>query len=274
MESALAVQDKLLGDAGLAERLRLVAMLRGTFAYYCANKNLFTESDNVGEEGDARRALLLKGIDATLEQAERTLEAGGAGGRWGDLENFNVGYSESAIGRLLQLRQDVEKAHSDDTGGMKDLIRETNKRNSLAVWSENFNVKASIKPEEEYTDKNPARSKEIAAREAVVCEVLQRIKNAPRAQDLAKPIEGVLSNYSWSKGSSDPGEDARIVRMVVLALPQAILEDSREREEGDLTATLAALQNLQDAHFFHVVQVSDGRRARGRNKNKRKGKQK
>lgn len=253
MESALAVQDKLLGDAGLAERLRLVAMLRATFAYYCKNKHLFAGS-NVADDGDARRSLLLKGIDATLEQAERTLEAGGAGGRWGDLKKDGF---EGSINRLLALKKVVFDAHCRDTGGIEALIRSASMRNNLAVWSDYLNVKASTKLKKKKMDENSSRSTAVASRAKAVQTLLNRIKNAQEYQDLVGAIDEALSNYSWSATSPDSSEDARIIRMAVLALPQSILEENKEREEEDLTVTLQALQKLQDAHFFHIVQVSN-----------------
>lgn len=76
MSSALLIMDKLLGDEGLAEKVRFFALLRATTSFKCEQDQ--SETGLFGSVvGEARRLLLKKGLEATLEQAERALEAGG-----------------------------------------------------------------------------------------------------------------------------------------------------------------------------------------------------
>ena len=55
-------------------RIRLLAMMRGTMAYAHANHKCITSDTPTS---DATRSLLAKGIEATLEQAERAIETAG-----------------------------------------------------------------------------------------------------------------------------------------------------------------------------------------------------
>ena len=60
----------------MAEKMRFLVMVRSTLAYHRGLKDS-AGSNGAGGKFEDRRRLLLKGIGATLEQAERALETVG-----------------------------------------------------------------------------------------------------------------------------------------------------------------------------------------------------
>ena len=61
----------------MAEKMRFLVMVRSTLAYHRGLAKDSAGSNGAGGKFEDRRRLLLKGIGATLEQAERALETVG-----------------------------------------------------------------------------------------------------------------------------------------------------------------------------------------------------
>jgi hypothetical protein len=119
MGSVLKVMDKLMLTESLAEKMKLITFVRFTKAYRrkLARNPMHNHSDTVGE---ARRRLLLKGVQATLEQIERALETVGVVGE----------EIEATLLSLRTIRADTEAELDQDPDGLLSLNAP-----SSAVWS-------------------------------------------------------------------------------------------------------------------------------------------
>lgn len=107
MMSSVAILDKTLVSAGLAERMRALTICRATKAYYQAN----LEQIALGEERESRRMLLLIGTQAALESIERAIEVGGLIGS----------EAQELLLAMKQIQGAVSKLQAEDLGALADM---------------------------------------------------------------------------------------------------------------------------------------------------------
>lgn len=108
MASAIAILDKTYISGRLADRMRFLTLMRATIAYYEKNQVEFLS----GTHREARRRLLLKGVKATLETAERAIESGG-------LIGDEV---QEALQRLRTIQKEVESISKSDVGTLSQHV--------------------------------------------------------------------------------------------------------------------------------------------------------
>lgn len=255
VQSAVLIMDKLMLSEPLAERMRFFVFARASLGYFDTYETeLKSTSATTTTHGEARRRLLLKGIDATLEQGERALEVGG----------FVANELHATLTRLQNLKHQVSEWQDRSIGAVPCAATASSTTatttsshlqcfENLPPWVKEkrtsgcLNVKKKRKSASKY--KMPESTEDEKEQKEEDDENFKHVK------DGAKHIKSALKALLESQASNDdPGSywgKAKTIGAVQEILRELSLDAEywKQVPVGDAKELLESIFQLQTRHF-------------------------